>query len=312
MEPITEPTVFISYSHDSQTHKNWVLQLATRLRGNGVNAILDQWNLKLGSDLPSFMERGLSQANRVICVCSGNYVKKANEGIKGTGYEKRIMTSELIEDQNTAWIIPLIKNNPSSKKVPIFLKGRLYIDFEDAALYEAKYEQLLRDLLNEPVLPIPPIGENPFQTIKEFAQQNFLPTNEKYVSPSTKGNVTFDYSNNNGIYAIGQGSLMFETKWSGASKQSVHLYRDTPSVRTIAIAKGLYSIDEIIDARIFDSSSRARTVQVGQIAVLQNTNGFYAALKVIGIKNETRGDESDELMFEYCIQTNGSPDFTNT
>ena len=44
---IFQPTVFISYSHDSDEHKNWVLQLATRLRSNGVDVILDRWNLNL-------------------------------------------------------------------------------------------------------------------------------------------------------------------------------------------------------------------------------------------------------------------------
>ncbi|WP_370457663.1 SEFIR domain-containing protein [Rufibacter sp. XAAS-G3-1] len=37
-----ETKVFISYSHDSNNHKDWVLQLATRLRLNGVDVILDQ------------------------------------------------------------------------------------------------------------------------------------------------------------------------------------------------------------------------------------------------------------------------------
>ena len=35
------PKVFISYSHDTQEHKKWVLDLATRLRGGGVDAIID-------------------------------------------------------------------------------------------------------------------------------------------------------------------------------------------------------------------------------------------------------------------------------
>ena len=35
------PRVFVSYSHDSQDHKNWVLTLATRLVKNGVDVILD-------------------------------------------------------------------------------------------------------------------------------------------------------------------------------------------------------------------------------------------------------------------------------
>jgi hypothetical protein len=310
MTTTTEPLVFISYSHDSDEHKNWVLQLATRLRSNGVNVILDRWNLKFGSDLASFMERGLSKSHRVICICSDTYVKKANEGKGGSGYEKQIMTAELIKDQNTNWTIPLIKNNAGDKKTPIFLGGRMYISFEDANLYETKYEELLRDLLDEPVLPIPPIGKNPFQTIKEFAQQKLIPASEKYVSPATSGVVTFDYSNNNGQYVIGQGELMFETDWSQSGNTSIHLYRDPPSIRTIALVKDTADINKIKDARVYDSSSRSRTVHINQIAVLQNNNGFYAAVKILAIKVDGDGSGNDELTFEYRIQTNGSPDFT--
>jgi hypothetical protein len=54
------PKVFISYSHDSQEHKKWVLDLATRLRNNGVDAIIDQWALRAGDDLPHFMETHLA------------------------------------------------------------------------------------------------------------------------------------------------------------------------------------------------------------------------------------------------------------
>lgn len=71
------PKVFISYSHDSEDHKDWVLQLATRLRSNGVDIIFDRWNLQLGRDLPSFMEQGLSKSNRIICVCSENLCEES-------------------------------------------------------------------------------------------------------------------------------------------------------------------------------------------------------------------------------------------
>lgn len=304
-----EPAVFISYSHDSEEHKDWVLQLATRLRSNGVNVILDRWNIKLGSDLASFMERGLSKSSRIVSVCSSTYVKKANEGKGGTGYEKQIMTSEFINDQNHNWVIPLIKNNPEIRKTPTFLGGRMFISFEDANLYETKYEELLRDLLDEPVLPIPPIGKNPFQTVKEFAQQKFIPSNEKYVSPSISGQVNFDYSNNNGRYFIGQGELMFELDFSKSSDRNIQLYNDPASIRSVAIAKGKESITEIEDARIFDGSSRVRRPNINQIAVLQNNNGFYAAILIKEIKDDTRGAENDEVTFEYQIQSNGSPDF---
>jgi hypothetical protein len=284
--------------------------IGNQITVNSVDIILDRWNTKLGSDLAAFMENGLSKSQRVICVCSNEYVRKADEGKGGVGYEKQIMTAELIKDQNNNWIIPLLKNNTGKKKIPTFLGGRLHIDFEEPHLYECKYEDLLRDLLDEPVLPIPPIGRNPFQTIKEFAQQRFIPTNERYCSPATKGKVTFDYSNNNGRYTIGQGELMFETHWSKASNTSIHIYNSSNSVKTVAYVKDIADITMIKDARVYDTSSKARTIGTNQIGLLQNMNGFYAAIKVLSIKDDSRGDEHDEITFEYHIQTNGSPDFT--
>ena len=47
-------TVFVSYSHDDKNHSNWVLQLTTRLRSNGVDVILDKWTLRLGQDVGAF------------------------------------------------------------------------------------------------------------------------------------------------------------------------------------------------------------------------------------------------------------------
>lgn len=307
---ITTPEVFISYSHDSDEHKAWVLQLATRLRSQGVNIILDQWNLKLGSDLASFMEQGLTSAHRVICVCSRNYVEKANGGLGGSGYEKRIMTAELIKNQNNSLVIPLIRNNTSKKLTPTFLNGQQYINFTDSNLYEKNYEELLRDLLDEPILPIPPIGKNPFRTAQEFAQQSFIPANEKYVSPSIRGKVEFDYSNNNGRYVIGQEELMFETHWSKKGLSSIYIFNDPPSITKVAIAKDVADIKDIKDARIYDGSSRSRSVHLNQIAILQNKNGFYAAVKVLKIEIDSDGKGDDKLIFEYRIQTNGSPDFT--
>lgn len=63
------PRVFISYSHDSKSHKDWVLNLSTRLRKNGVDVVLDQWDVKLGSDIAKFIEQGLSESDRIIMIC---------------------------------------------------------------------------------------------------------------------------------------------------------------------------------------------------------------------------------------------------
>jgi hypothetical protein len=48
------PRVLVSDFHDTLITKNWVLELAARLRRNGVNIIVDQFEARLGSDLPRF------------------------------------------------------------------------------------------------------------------------------------------------------------------------------------------------------------------------------------------------------------------
>lgn len=229
----------------------------------------------------------------------------------GVGYEKQIISAEYLSDTNSEWVVPIVRSNATARKLPTFLSGRLYIDFDDDRIYEKRYEELLRELLDFPILPIPPIGPNPFFTARAFAEQKFFPANEKYVSPAARGSVVFDYSNNDGLFSIGQGEFLFETKWVKSSDTNIQLLNDPRSIRTIAIAKNAQRWDDIADARIYDGSSRSRRPKLGDIAVIQNANGFYAAIKIVAIRDDTRGAGSDELNFEYVIQTNGSPDFSN-
>jgi hypothetical protein len=156
------PTAFISYSHDTPEHKAWVLQLATDLRAHGVDATLDQWDLAPGQDTAAFMERGVTGSTRVILVCTESYVRKAEAGSGGVGYERLIVTAELIQNIDTKKFIPVLRTNPSPKRVPSFLGPRLYIDFSSDAEYPARLEQLLREILGAPAVVKPPLGPNPF------------------------------------------------------------------------------------------------------------------------------------------------------
>lgn len=138
----TAPRVFISYSHDSPLHKTWVLKLAFDLRKSGVDAVLDQWDLSPGDDIAVFMEQGLRNAARVVVVCSNEYVRRANAGLGGVGYEKMIVTAQLIEDLGTKKFIPIIRDS-GDPPVPTFLGYRLYIDFEDDTKYLTSLDALL-------------------------------------------------------------------------------------------------------------------------------------------------------------------------
>lgn len=159
---MTAPSVFISYSHDSADHKAWVLRLATELRGLGVDATLDQWDLVPGQDVAAFMHKGIVDADRVLLVCSEAYVRKAEAGTGGVGYERLIVTGEVVQNIDTRKFIPLVRENRNDPRIPRFLGPRLYIDFNDDAAYEAKREELLRELLGAPANAKPPLGSNPF------------------------------------------------------------------------------------------------------------------------------------------------------
>ena len=127
---------------------------------------------------------------------------------------------------------------------------------------------------------------------------------------SLTGEVVFDYSNHNGRCVIGRRELEFETKWTKASNTSIHVYNDPPSINGVALAKGCSSIGRICNAASLEYSSRSRTPQRNEIVVFRNVNGFYAAVHVLDIKDDSREDDRDELRFRYAIQANGTDTFT--
>lgn len=154
------PRVFVSYSHDSEIHKEWVLNLATRLRQAGVDAILDLWELEPGDDLALFMERNLTSADRVLMICSEKYVEKANSGKGGVGYEKMIVTADLMRSVDSNKVIPIIRQG-GTRNVPVFLGTKKFLDFSREEQFEFSFDELVRSLHNSPLFMKPEIGEKP-------------------------------------------------------------------------------------------------------------------------------------------------------
>jgi hypothetical protein len=191
---MTPPAVFISYSHDSQEHKQWVLDLATRLRSSGVDAILDQWELGPGSDLPQFMEQNLSRATRVLMICTERYVEKANAGVGGVGYEKMIVTADLLKTIGSNRVIPIVRQN-GTVHLPTFLGTKLYIDLSTQDLFESGMDQLLRELLSAPLFVKPPLGSDPFKVVKGTAQPSALSPVKQLMQAISK---VYDDSGENG------------------------------------------------------------------------------------------------------------------
>lgn len=196
------PKVFISYSHDTPEHKRWVAELATKLRQNGVDAVLDQWDLQPGKDVPMFMEEQLKECDFALLICTERYVEKANSGTGGVGYEKMIVSAELIKDIDVGKFIPIIRQS-GSHLVPTFIETKLFIDFSNDEFFETVIDDLLRRLLGEEISKKPPLGTPP--TFNSDA-----PTSTRSVARS-ESDLTIEafqvYSNLVEMYDKGQGSV---------------------------------------------------------------------------------------------------------
>ncbi len=277
-----------------------------------MDVLLDVWDTRLGSDLASFMESGITSADRVIVVCSDQYVAKANAPTGGVGYEKNMLTPRLMDDLGSELVIPVIRNRTSSPKMAAFLGSAKYVDFLDDANYEEKYAELLHDIHGRQIQAVPPLGRNPFNLMPPAEVPNALRNDAaRYVSPAASGGVAFDYTNNSGHYVIGSGDMAFTISMSEAGHGSIYVLQDPPNIHTVALAPNVTDFEEIADANLFDSSSRHRTIKVGDAAILRNLAGYYVVLLLDRVvTRESADDGQHQVEFRYRIQTNKSAVFS--
>lgn len=137
--------VFISYAWESEEHRAWVKALADRLLADGIEAIVDQYDLELGDRLPQFMEQSVRSSDYVLIVCTPAYKQKADARIGGVGYEGHIISGELFSGHNERKFIPIIKEGGVEESLPTFLKGKLAVDLGDGVESHG-YDDLLATL----------------------------------------------------------------------------------------------------------------------------------------------------------------------
>ena len=156
------PKIFISYSWSSDA---LVLDLAKRLVSQGVDVILDKWDLKEGQDKYAFMERCVndSEITKVLIICDKAYAKKADDRTGGVGDETVIISSEIYGNMKQERFIPIIaeKDEDGKPYVPAYIKTRIYIDLSEEDTYEVEYEKLLRNIYEKPQFVKPKLGKRP-------------------------------------------------------------------------------------------------------------------------------------------------------
>lgn len=149
---------FVSYSWDDESHKKWVRELATRLRNDGVDVILDQWHLVPGDQLPEFMERSVRESDYVLIICTHKYKERSDNRQGGVGYEGDIMTAEVLTTRNERKFIPILRQKNSKDSLPNWLLAKYFIDLSASPYEQRYYDDLIITLLGIRE-PAPVIGK---------------------------------------------------------------------------------------------------------------------------------------------------------
>jgi hypothetical protein len=156
------PKIFISYAWTNQQHENWVRQLATDLRKEGIDAILDKWDLNPGNDTLPFMEQMVNDdtVKKVLMVCDKNYAEKANKRKGAVGIETQIISKKVYEQSNQNKFAALIReyDEDGNPCVPTYCHSRFYIDFADDAAFSERFKELVLWIYDKPIYPKPPLG----------------------------------------------------------------------------------------------------------------------------------------------------------
>jgi hypothetical protein len=77
ISPTTALTAFISYKWESEAHVRWVRQFASDLRLRGIDAKLDQWEVRLGESFTEYMQTHINAADVILFVITPDSVAAA-------------------------------------------------------------------------------------------------------------------------------------------------------------------------------------------------------------------------------------------
>ena len=153
---------FISYSWDNDDHKEWVRRFVDELIRNGIEVTLDQYDLTIGTDRFKFMEDSVRNADVVLCVCTPEYVERANERERGVGVETSLITPRFYEKHKDKQFIPIVRRTKDGiPTTPDYMTALIYVDFQNASRFAVQMEDLLRHLHKQPKHVKPPIGAVP-------------------------------------------------------------------------------------------------------------------------------------------------------
>lgn len=155
------PSVFISYSWDSEEHENWVTVLAAKLRENGVDATIDKFETQSKTvNLNRMMVEKIKNSDNILLILTENYAKKADTFQGGVGYETNLLI-RYIKDNPDKIILIMRHKGDYRKAVPFYLEGFHFIDFSHDDQFDIKFDELLHRIYQIDVIDVPKVGAKP-------------------------------------------------------------------------------------------------------------------------------------------------------
>lgn len=151
--------VFISYAH-SEKHSEAVRDLADRLRANGIDAWIDQYEQAPPAGWRAWIEAELRKADFVLIVASASYEQRAEssgplDAGQGARYESALILDDLYEAGRwNVKYVPVILLEQDRDHLPAPLRT-----YQRFSIYSpGGFERLLRLLTNQPATPAPQLG----------------------------------------------------------------------------------------------------------------------------------------------------------
>jgi len=154
---VNKPTIFISYSHDSDAHRDQVLALSERLRDDGIETRLDRYlNGAPVEGWPRWMLNQLDEADFVLVVCTETYYRRfrgheAPGKGKGVDWEGALITQELYDARSaTLKFAPVLFSDDQQQFIPEPLRSTTHYLLTTEPGYQALYDFLLDQAGVEP------------------------------------------------------------------------------------------------------------------------------------------------------------------
>lgn len=160
-----KPRAFISYSWSSPGHQDRIRHWAEQLVRDGVDVVLDVWDLKEGDDKYAFMESMITDESvtHVLVFSDSEYATKADARKAGVGTESQIISREVYSKVQQSKFVPIACEFDDSREpiLPTFLKSRIWIDFSSSEAANDNWERLIRLLHGKPLHQKPTLGKAP-------------------------------------------------------------------------------------------------------------------------------------------------------